>query len=120
MSNDRLFYINLDFESDERYDWAKFLEYTDNFDPLTSTFLLDVKNLSKQADYIVKKEEGRPDLVSFNYYGTIDYWAIILIYNDLDDVDDIKIGDRLAMPSIAQLEDLFLSLKIRQTASEAT
>lgn len=118
MSNDKLFFINLDFESRNRYDLAKFLEFTDNFDPLTSSFILDLQNISKQADYIVTKEEGRPDLVSYNYYGTTDYWYILLLYNNLDDVDDIKIGDRLSMPSLSGLEDLFFSLKLRQSASQ--
>jgi len=73
MSDAKEFFINLNYETSNRYDLAKFMQYSDNYDPLTSFFFLGVKNLKKQADYIVQKEEGRPDLVSFNYYGTTQY-----------------------------------------------
>ena len=118
MSNDKIFFINLDFESSERYDLAKFMEFTDNYDPLTSTVLNYIKSIPKQGDLIVTSEEGRPDLVSYNYYGVDTYWAAILLYNDRFTVDDIKINDRLSMPSIAGLEDLYFSLKSKQSASE--
>lgn len=117
--NTKQFFINLDVESEERYDMSKFMEWdTDNFDVLPSTFMNEIRSINKQADYIVQSEEGRPDLVSYNNYGTTQYWWIILAYNALDDVDSIRIGMRLGIPSVDAIEDLFFSLKSRESAAQ--
>jgi len=119
MINTKLFFINLEVESEERYDMAKFLEYTDNFDPLNTAMFEDIKKLAHGGDFIVTGEEGRPDLVSFKIFGDTQYWWVILLYNAKTNVDAIAEGDRLRFPDLNALEDLFFSLKSRQSASES-
>ena len=118
--NTKLFFINLEVDSKERFDISKFMEFTDNFDPLSSAMFEDIKKLKKGGDFKVIIEEGRPDEVSFKTLGSTQYWWVILLLNGLTQVDDIKIGDRLSFPDLNSLEDLFFSLKSRQSASLQT
>ena len=120
MDNTKLFFINLEVDSKERFDMAKFMEFTDNYDPLSSSMFEDIKKLTKGGDFKVIREEGRPEIISFKTLGSTQYWWVILIYNGLTEFDAIKIGDRLAFPDLNSLEDLFFSLKSRQTASQKT
>lgn len=120
MINTKLFFIDLNVESDDRYDLSKLLEYSDNYDPLNSTFLNEIKSIAEGGEYVIANEEGRPDLVSYNIYNTTQYWQIIMLYNGIDDVDFLTIGLKIKYPSIADLENLFFNLKARQSASTKT
>ena len=115
--NEKEYFINLDVVSQERFDESKFLEFTDNFDPLTSRFYNTVKNLPEKQKYFVQSEEGRPDMISYSAYGDTQYWWIILLYNDIDDVDDLTIGRILSLPQVDNLEDLFFSLRSKEVAN---
>ena len=106
------FYINMDIETDLRYDFAKFLRYnTDNYNPITSKFLTELRKLKTVGEFIVTVQEGRADLVSYEIYGSTQYWWIILEYNDLMNVDDLTISKKLNFPKLSDLEDLYFSLK---------
>lgn len=116
-TNDKEFFIDSSVVSQERFDVSKFLDFTDNFDPLTSNFLNTVKNLPEKQKYFVQSEEGRPDMVSYSAYGDTQYWWIILYYNNIDDVDDLTIGRILSLPQVDNLEDLFFSLRSQEVAN---
>lgn len=109
-----LFFINLESNSPNRFDPEYFFRYTDNFDPLTSSFVKDLKNLSQFGQYVVQVEEGRPDLISFKIYGDTQYWWIILLYNDIIYIEDIQIGMSLKFPSLSDLETIYFSLMAKQ------
>ena len=114
-----LFFINLDKEYEKRFDQGKFFEFvTDNFDPLTSTLLREIRDLPLFGRFNVSNEEGRPDLVSFRVFGDTQYWWALMVYNDITKVDDVINGTVINYPSLASLEDLFFSLKARQSAAE--
>ena len=117
-NNDREFFINLGVSSKERFDTSKFFEFTDNFDPLTSRFVNTVKNLPEKQKFYVQSEEGRPDVISHRVYGDTQYWWIILLYNDIDDVDNLTIGRVLSLPVVDNLEDLFFSLRSKEIANQ--
>jgi len=108
------FYIDETYTSDERYDYAKFLEYTDNFDPLTSYVQYEVKNLKQKGEYQVITEEHRPDLVSYNIYGDVQYWHLLMIYNDVRLVTDVVPGLVLKYPFEDHIEDVYFSLKTKK------
>lgn len=112
------FFVNLDIEKKERFAMAKFFQYTDNFDPLTSYFTNALPNLPTSGYYSVKGEEGRPDLLSFGIYGDTQYWWILLVYNGKIEFDSFKTGDIVKFPSIEAVEDLFFSLKAKENASK--
>lgn len=120
MSNDKIYFLNLDFESDQRFDPARFLEYSnDGFDPLTSSMFNEVNGLKFQGYFIVQGEEHRPDTISFKLYGSTQYWWIIMLYNSLASVDKVVSGISLRYPTVAALEDFYFRLKSRQSAQEA-
>ena len=48
---------------------------------------------------ITKKYEFRPDLVSFEFYGTTDFWWKIMEANNIKDILDFKIGLSVKLPS---------------------
>jgi len=116
MSNDRLFFINTEYESKERFDIAKLLEYTDNYDPLTSSFLKDLKSLKSFGTWIIQSEEKRSDVLSYKIYGDTQFWWAILFYNDLTENDDLETGMSIQYPNLTDLEDLYFGLKAKQAA----
>ena len=109
-----LFFINLDVESPERYDLAKFLEYSDNFDPLTSSFLKSLKDLKYEGTYIVQGEEYRPELLAHRIYGNVQYWWILMAYNAINSHEDLTTGLVLKYPNLEDLENLYFSLKSQE------
>jgi len=111
-------FINLDIISEERYDMAKFMELIEDggYDPLTSAFFGDLRDLTVFGIYEIQAEEGRPDLLSSNIYTDMQYWWILLIYNDIFDYRSLVPGLQIKYPSLEDVEDLFFSLKSRQTA----
>lgn len=115
-----LFFINLELESDERFDMGKFYNYeTDAYDVLTSDFFRRLKQLKKFGEYNVQNEEGRPDRLSKKIYNSFQYWWILLAYNDITETNKLESGMTINFPSLDDLEDLLFSLKGKQIASEA-
>ena len=112
------YFINLSKKSKERFDLSRFMEFTDNFDVLTSRLLRDIKRLPEKQKYYVQSEEGRPDLVSYRVYRDTQFWWIVLFYNDIIDVDDLEIGMTLSLPSVTDLENLLFSLRSKELASK--
>lgn len=108
-----LFYISSS-NSGQRFDMSNFMEYTDNYDSITSEFFRELKNIQPVGKYEVQNEENRPDALSYKIYGDTQYWWILLFYNDKLTNEDIKNGDMISYPSINDLEILYFSLKSRE------
>ncbi len=106
-----MYYINLDLDSDARYDMAKFMEYNGCFDILNSYFIKEVRKLPLFGEYVIQNEEMRPDLISYRIYGNTQYWWILLIYNKLTNHEELVNGVVLKYPSLEDLEDLYFKLK---------
>ena len=117
---DRFFFINLEKESESRFEITKFFNYTDNHDPLTSFLYSELKSVPLEGYFKVRGQEGRPDLVSFEIYTDTQYWWVLMLYNDIQKVDQITEGMDLKYPSISALEDLYFSLKINEQAINRT
>ena len=117
MSNETLFFINLDDNSNDRYEMSKFMEYTDNYDILTSAFLLELRDISPSGRFVVSGQDSRPDLVSYEIYGDVQYWWIIMLYNEISTISEIITGMEIRYPSQSDLEQYYFSLKSRQATS---
>lgn len=117
MSNDGSYFLNLDLLTTERYDQGKFMEFTDNYDPLTSSFMNDLISLPQVGKYTVQGEDGKPDLLSYRIYGDTQYWWVLLIYNRKFEFSDIKTGDEIVYPSVDSLEDVYFSLKAKEAVA---
>lgn len=109
---DIMFYINTDYYSDEKYDLAKLIPFeTDNFDVLNSYFLENFKSIPQAGTFVISVEEQRPDLISNNIYGTVFYWELLLLYNDILDLSELVNGKIIKYFSVRDLEALFFNLK---------
>lgn len=109
--------LNLEKSYAERYDIAKFNRPVDGsrfayFDIVDSEFLRKLTNLKKFKTYIVKSEEGRPDLLAERIYGLgqSQFWWILMILNELRLPRDLKRGMIIRYPMRSDLEGIYLSL----------
>ena len=69
----------------------------------------------KMAKHRVEETElQRPDLISYKYYGTVQYWWIICVVNDIGDpFVDIDVGDLLDIPNILDIYDFYKKYNVR-------
>ena len=105
------FFINLDIEREDRYDFAKFLNYQDQeFDPLTSKFLSALRDLPVEGQLAVGALENRIDLIANRIYGETQLWWVVMEYNNLEDPEDIPANTTISFPSIINLELLYYNL----------
>jgi Base plate wedge protein 53 len=111
------YFVNLGFESTERMDMARFMAFTDNYDPLTSSLLTDIKSLPDSGTYTVQGEDGRPDLLSYRVYGDPQYWWVLLMFNRQLEFKGFVTGDTIRYPSLDSLEDLIFSLRSKASAA---
>lgn len=113
------FFINPTFQSKERFDLGKLLEFTnEGYDVLNSTFLEELKSLPEKGVYIVSGEDGKPALISHKIYGSTQYWWVLMFYNGILKSDDIVSNMAISYPSLNRLEDLFFSLRARDVATK--
>lgn len=111
-----MFYIDLETSFTDRFDLAKFLDFTDDgvLDPLNSYMLYQIPLLSSIGTYTIRKEEKRPDLLAYNIYGDTQYWWVLMWYNSLYSVDDLRVGLEINYPSISAIEQLYLNSSLLQ------
>jgi len=113
-----LFFLNLDREFLERFELERFLNFdVDNYDPLNSAILNELTDLKKSGRFIVQGETSRPDNISHKVYGDVQYWWVIMFYNNITDVNDIVTGLELNYPSLTDLEQYYFKLKSRQPSA---
>ena len=60
----------------------------------------DLENsYSFETAYVIPGYEHRPDLISDIFYGTSEYWWLILLYNNIDDpFEGLNVGDQIKVP----------------------
>lgn len=116
MSNDKLFFINLDVKNINRFDIERFMEYTDNYDVLTSSILNDVQSIQSGGRYTVQGDDARPDNISFKIYGNVQYWWIIMLYNSMTDINQIVNGMEIQFPALDSLEEFYFALQSKQVS----
>jgi hypothetical protein len=111
-----MFYIDLDTRFQDRFDLAKFMDFTNDgvFDPLNSYMLLQIPLLSPIGEYTIRKEAGRPDNLSYVIYGDTQYWWVLMWYNKIYKPEDIKIGMKIKYPSISSIEQLYMNASLYQ------
>jgi hypothetical protein len=111
------FFIDAEYESDERYDIAKFMNYENNeYDPVTSRFLEELVKLPIAGTFKISYEEYRPDLISYKIYKDTQYWWILIEYNKLMSFEDLTAGIEINFPSLTDLEELYFNLKALDSA----
>ena len=73
-------------------------------DPLDTKILLNFDKLKTfDTHYVKSDEEGRPDLISYRVYRTVDLWWFIMDYNSIQHNLDIVLGLKLKIVPIDSL-----------------
>jgi hypothetical protein len=60
---------------------------------------------------ITKKEIERPYLISYAYYGIVDYWDIILLLNNISDIFEVIPESEIFIPKLVDLKTFILENK---------
>ena len=89
------------------------------YDESTSYFLNELRKLPSVRTYQIR-QPYRPDVYSNDIFGVTDYWLILLIYNDILFIKDLKHLDILNVPDRAAIENIYFNLNARQRAAEAS
>ena len=62
---------------------------------------IDLNAIQEYEIYEIPVEhEYRPDLIALTLYGTSELWWVILQYNQLDHIRDLKVGKKIKVPII--------------------
>ena len=106
------FYINSDIKTNDRYDLSKFLKQEgEGYMALDSYFIDKIKKLPAQGTYQCLNE--RPDTIAYKIYGDVQFYWIVMVYNDWLDFTDSTFGagKMISYPSISDIERLMFTLK---------
>lgn len=111
-----MFYVDTDTTTIDRYEFSKFMEFTDDgvFDPFSSYMLLQIPKLQCVGKYKIKREEYRPDLLAWSIYGDTQYWWVLLWYNALTSPLELTMGLEISYPSLTALENLYTNAALLQ------
>lgn len=91
------------------------------YDPLNSEFRRRLVQLPVAGRFVVSANDAfRADLMSYQIYGTTQYWWILLDYNHLDSPEQLSIGTKISYPSIVSLTDLFQTVNKMTSQSMIT
>lgn len=58
--------------------------------------------------YISKTEIERPYMISYTYYGSVEYWDIILILNNIEDIFEVVPYSELYLPKLVDIKQFIL------------
>lgn len=78
----------------------------DGIDPFLEPNLNNALSITKYTVMeISAAEAGRPELISYHVYGTVDFWKEILAFNGISDVRHMRAGTSIRVPDRAQMLD---------------
>lgn len=111
-----MYFLNADYQSSDHLDLAKFMEYKEDaecYDVLPSYFFNQLMKLKVYGTYTVTHEVLAPDLIAKTIWGNENLYALLLMYNKINSVEEIVSGKVLVYPNFSDVERLFLQLKIK-------
>lgn len=106
-----MYYINVDIDTEERYEISKFLKSTENiYDVLDSYFVSRLLKLPIHGFYNVQGEEKKPELLAYRIYGSVQYWWLLMLYNGILDNEELVSGNNIKYPSLDDIENIYFEL----------
>lgn len=73
-------------------------------DPLQDRGLIAMQRvLNYRKHTVTTQQAGRPDLISFEFYKTVDLWWAILAYNGIADVRNLVEGTSIKIPEYSDI-----------------
>lgn len=111
-----MFYIDNDIDTINKFDMIKFLELGQDMviDSLSSYMLYQIPKLPIHGYYKITTEEGHPEYLSYTIYGDVQYWWILMWYNQLLSPNELKIGLEIKYPALGSIEQLYLNASLQQ------
>jgi len=99
-----------------KFSMSRFIEFNSElnfYDPTTALLIEKIPLLPISGEYILNKyrANGRIDLISYDIYGTVNLWWVLLMYNKIYSFQDVISNTKLYYPSKNAIENLILSLK---------
>lgn len=94
---------------------SRFIDFDeDNFCILDSYLCTQLKKLPYAGAVAVTTQENRPDLLSYDIYGSTQYWWILMLYNDYLSPTELTSGALVKYPSLNDLENIYFTLSTKQ------
>ncbi len=91
-----------------------FMNYEeDTYDVLGSVFIRNIPKLEQIAEGKIVDEDCRFDNLSYKHFQKVDYWWILMEYNEFIDWG-IKTGDKFKIPSIIDINSLIHKLIVQK------
>ena len=76
--------------------------------------------MSYPIDYytVVQEDVGRPDLISYKHYQTVDYWWLICYVNDIQNIfTDMNVGDIYRLPNALDIYNFYKQYAINTNSN---
>lgn len=72
----------------------------------SASYIDSFRGMRILTNYLVEGQyEGHPELISYKFYGTVDYWWVLCFVNEIiDPISDIKAGTLLRIPELTAIE----------------
>jgi len=119
-----MFYIKTDKDfSTDRFSPQRFIPWSDGvYDFIDSQFLRALDELAREEEEDGKKmvleEDGRPDLLSYHLYSTVELWWVLMYMLDKLDPTDLQYGEIVRYPFVERLEQLVFQMKVLQSQQQ--
>jgi hypothetical protein len=76
-------------------------------DPIRNVLSPHLRRLSIDRKYVVKLEDQyRPDTISRRFFNSVELWWLILEFNNLSAINDLKVGHTINIPNLSQFNAL--------------
>lgn len=77
-------------------------------DPVRDKMASDIAKIVQYSDYTVSQDDvGNIPLVAFDHYNDVELYFVILEYNGIGNMFDIKAGDVIRIPDKQAVKKLF-------------
>ena len=113
-----MFYIIDELETTSKFDMIRFLDFNvDNIDCHGSYMLENIPKLPLIGILTITTEQYRPDILSYDLYGTTEYWWILMWYNSIVNISDLVSGVQINFPSKTSIENLYINCSTAKKVS---
>jgi hypothetical protein len=108
-----MYFLNNEINLKTRFAKEKFIEYDNGYDVLDSYFLKKLNEIPSAGTFRITNQDeiNRPDIISYKIYNHVQYWWIIMLFNDIYDETNLPYYTLLEYPSLPDLENLYFELK---------
>ncbi|MBQ3421903.1 MAG: hypothetical protein IJH34_09590 [Romboutsia sp.] len=96
-----------------RFESSKFFPFSEagGYDMIRSYFARQLGYIPEVEEDYVGTNEKRVDLISYDSFGSTQYYWIIMMYNGITDINQLTPGQKLKIPSRDALEQLYFTVK---------